>query len=101
MNGVLISLCYKREEHIPFAFILHPRSKMPHYRGYSKKVVIEQSTTGALRASTTGQQLHTSLQRSQITASVLPDQTRIEIILVRTICMLQTETPIRNGKLLL
>lgn len=64
-------------------------------------LVIEQSTTEALEASTTGQQLHTSLQRSQITVSVLLDPKRIEIILVRTACMLQIETAIPNGKLLL
>lgn len=64
-------------------------------------LVIEQSTTGVLRANTTGQQVHSSLLRSQITASVLQDKTRAQMILVRTVCMLQTERPIPNVKLLL
>lgn len=37
LNGELISLCCKREEHIPPAFLLTPESKMPLYRGCPQK----------------------------------------------------------------
>lgn len=69
-------------------------SKMPCYRGHLKKLVIGQGTTGALRDSTTGQQLHSYLQRWQITVSVLQDQTNIVIISVRTVYMLPSEISI-------
>lgn len=37
LNGELISLCCKREEHIAPAFILPPGSKMSLYRGCPQK----------------------------------------------------------------